>query len=179
MPEYWSGQLFHSPGDLPSPGIKPRSPALQADSLPAEPQGKPAYVCITSLSIIFWWTLRLRLLPYLRQCHYCRYEHGIVSSRYISRSRIAASHCSSVFNFLRIFHVFHIVAVPVYYPYSSPIWFLFLHVHIINFFLLCIFMVAILIDLKSYLIVVLICISIITSDLNFFSWTCWHFIHIL
>ena len=30
-----------SPGDLPEPGIKPRSPALQADSLPAEPPGKP------------------------------------------------------------------------------------------------------------------------------------------
>ena len=30
---------FPSPGDLPNPGIKPRSPTLQADSLPAEPQG--------------------------------------------------------------------------------------------------------------------------------------------
>ena len=39
--EYWSGQPFPSPGDLPNPGIKPRSPALQADSLPAEPLGKP------------------------------------------------------------------------------------------------------------------------------------------
>ena len=29
-----------TPGDLPNPGIKPTSPALQADSLPAEPQGK-------------------------------------------------------------------------------------------------------------------------------------------
>ena len=33
---------FSSPGDLPNPGIKPRSPTLQADSLPAEPQGKPS-----------------------------------------------------------------------------------------------------------------------------------------
>ena len=32
---------FPSPGDLPNPGIEPRSPALQVDSLPAEPQGKP------------------------------------------------------------------------------------------------------------------------------------------
>ena len=40
-PEYWSGQPFPSPGDLPNPGIKLRSPALQADSLPAGPQGKP------------------------------------------------------------------------------------------------------------------------------------------
>ena len=35
------GWPFPSPGDLPNPGIEPRSPALQADSLPAEPQGKP------------------------------------------------------------------------------------------------------------------------------------------
>ena len=40
-PGYWSGQPFPSPGDLPNPGIEPRSPALQMDSLPAEPQGKP------------------------------------------------------------------------------------------------------------------------------------------
>ena len=42
-PECWSGQLFPSPGDLLSPGIEPRSPALQADSLPAEPPGKPQW----------------------------------------------------------------------------------------------------------------------------------------
>ena len=38
--EYWSGLPFPSPGDLPDPGIKPRSPALQADTLPSEPSGK-------------------------------------------------------------------------------------------------------------------------------------------
>ena len=32
-----------SPGDLPNPGIEPRSPVLQADSLPAEPQGEPIH----------------------------------------------------------------------------------------------------------------------------------------
>jgi len=35
--EYWSGLPFPSPGDLPDPGIKPRSPALQADTLTSEP----------------------------------------------------------------------------------------------------------------------------------------------
>ena len=38
--EYRSGLLFPSPGDLPDPGIKPRSPALRADILPSEPPGK-------------------------------------------------------------------------------------------------------------------------------------------
>ena len=38
---YWSGLPFPSPGDLPNPGIKPGFPALQADSLLTELQGKP------------------------------------------------------------------------------------------------------------------------------------------
>ena len=38
--EYWSGLPFPSPGDLPDPGIEPRSPTLQADALPSEPPGK-------------------------------------------------------------------------------------------------------------------------------------------
>ena len=43
--EHWSGWPFLPPGDLPDPGIEPRSPALQAGSLPPEPPGK---------SILFW-----------------------------------------------------------------------------------------------------------------------------
>ena len=38
--EYWSGLPFPSPGDLPDPGIEPRSPALEADALTSEPPGK-------------------------------------------------------------------------------------------------------------------------------------------
>ena len=38
--EHWSGVPFTSSGDLPDPGIKPGSPALQADALPSEPPGK-------------------------------------------------------------------------------------------------------------------------------------------
>ena len=37
--ECWSGLPFPSPGDFPDPGIKSRSPALQADTLPSEPPG--------------------------------------------------------------------------------------------------------------------------------------------
>ena len=51
-PEYWNGQPFPSPGDLPNPGTKPRSPTLQADSLPAEPQGKLKNTGVGSLSFI-------------------------------------------------------------------------------------------------------------------------------
>ena len=42
--EYGSGLTFPSPGDLPDTGIKPRSPALQADSLPTKLQGKIFYM---------------------------------------------------------------------------------------------------------------------------------------
>ena len=42
--EYWSGLPFPSPGDLPGPGIEPRSPSLQADALTSEPPGKPFVV---------------------------------------------------------------------------------------------------------------------------------------
>ena len=38
--EYWSGLSFPSPGHLPNPGIKPRSPSSEADALTSEPPGK-------------------------------------------------------------------------------------------------------------------------------------------
>ena len=38
--EYWSGLPFPSPGDLPDPGIEPRSPILEADALTSEPPGQ-------------------------------------------------------------------------------------------------------------------------------------------
>ena len=41
--EYWDELPFFSPGDLSDPGIKPGSPALQADSSPSEPPGKQLY----------------------------------------------------------------------------------------------------------------------------------------
>ena len=51
-PEYWSGQPFPSPGDLPNPGTEPRVPTLQADSLPSEPPGKPKNTGVGSLSLL-------------------------------------------------------------------------------------------------------------------------------
>ena len=54
-PEDWSAEPFLSPGDLPNPGVKPGSPALQVDSLPAELPGKPE----TELSILIPETTRV------------------------------------------------------------------------------------------------------------------------
>ena len=65
--EHWSGLPFLSPWNLPNPGIEPAStvsPALQADSLPTKPSGKPnvcvsMYVChhLTSASVFMIWRL--------------------------------------------------------------------------------------------------------------------------
>ena len=68
--ECWSGLPFPSSGDLPNPGIQPRSPAFQADALPSEPLGKNGedgyHVCarifisrIFLLSLLIWYSLSL------------------------------------------------------------------------------------------------------------------------
>ena len=51
-PEYWSEEPFPSPGDLSNLGMEPRPPTLQADSLPAEPPGKPKNTGVGSLSLL-------------------------------------------------------------------------------------------------------------------------------
>ena len=53
-PEYWSGYLLPSPVDLPDPVIEPKSPALQADSLPAEPPGKLKSTGVGTCSPLQW-----------------------------------------------------------------------------------------------------------------------------
>ena len=49
--QYWSRSPFPSPGNLSNPGIEPRSPVLQADSLPSESPGKSKVSHILSLSL--------------------------------------------------------------------------------------------------------------------------------
>ena len=62
-PEYWSGQLFSSPGDRPNPGIEFMSPTLQADSLPVDLPVKP-HLQRTSCEMLGWkkHTLESRLM---------------------------------------------------------------------------------------------------------------------
>ena len=52
--EYWNGLPWLPPGDLPNPGIEPRSRTLQADSLPSEPQGKPKNTGVGSPLLLQW-----------------------------------------------------------------------------------------------------------------------------
>ena len=64
---------FPSPGDLPNLAIKPRCPALQVDSLSAEPQGKPKNTGVCSLPLLQWIFLTQESnqgLPHCRQILY-------------------------------------------------------------------------------------------------------------
>ena len=51
--EYWRGLPFPSPGDLPRPEVESKTPALQEDSLPSEPPGKPQYFIGTNKTVVY------------------------------------------------------------------------------------------------------------------------------
>ena len=71
---YWSGQPSLSPGDLPNPEIKPRSSSLKADSLPAEPPGKPMNNGVHSLSLFQGISLTQELNWGLLHCRRILYQ---------------------------------------------------------------------------------------------------------
>ena len=81
-PEYWSGWSFPSPGYLPNLGMKPRSSALQADSLPADPPGKPKNTGVGSLSLLQGLVLTQELKQGLLHCRWTlyqlRYQGGLI-----------------------------------------------------------------------------------------------------
>ena len=66
--EYWSGLSCPPPGDLPDPGIEPRSPALQADSLPlSRQQRKPCLVFNSDTHFVPHWLIQWGQLKYSEQ----------------------------------------------------------------------------------------------------------------
>ena len=74
--EYWSGLPFPSPGDLPDPGIKPESPAFQADSLLSEPPGKPIIIygrCIFDFIRYCQCFIKLMILFYMFTRNMCEF----------------------------------------------------------------------------------------------------------
>ena len=70
----WSGLPFPPPGDLPNPGIEPGFPALQTDSLPAEPPGKPKNTRGGSLSLLQGIFVTLELNRGLLHCRQILYQ---------------------------------------------------------------------------------------------------------
>ena len=92
-PEQWSGLPFPSPGDLPNPGIEPRSPTLQADSLPSEAPGNPLSVvselCTKSLQLC------LNLCDLMDYSLAGSFVHGILQARTLEWVAISSSRGSS------------------------------------------------------------------------------------
>ena len=82
-PEYWSGYPFPSPGNFPNPGTEPRSPELQADSLPAEPQGKPKNTGVGSLFLLQQIVLTQELNQGLLHCRWILYQLSYQGNIYI------------------------------------------------------------------------------------------------
>ena len=72
--EYWSGLPCPPPGDLPNPGMEPRFPALQVNSLPSEPPGKPMNTRVGSLSLFQGILLSQKLSQGLRDCRWILYQ---------------------------------------------------------------------------------------------------------
>ena len=80
--EYWSGLPCPPPGDLSNPGMEPRFPSMQVDSLPSDPPGKPMSTGVGSLSLLqgILWTQELnRSLLHCRQILYQLSYQGSLS----------------------------------------------------------------------------------------------------
>ena len=74
--EYWSGLSLSSPGDLPDPGIEPRSPAMQADALPSEPPEKPQIKWVQARTH----TLILSVFPLLNLSHKTPHQTPLIET---------------------------------------------------------------------------------------------------
>ena len=70
--EYWSGLPCPLPGDLPNPGIQPRSSALQENSLPSESPRKPNY----ALEVMIFLTLRIEIMIFY---HFKNYKVSLLT----------------------------------------------------------------------------------------------------
>ena len=89
--EYWSGLPFNSSWDLPGPGIEPRSPALQADSLPSEPLGNPLFNL--SLTAVARSLNVCQTLIHVTRGRY--YYHSHFTAEETETKRICSSHTAS------------------------------------------------------------------------------------
>ena len=88
---------FPSPGDLPNPGIEPRSPALQADSLPVEPQGKPKNTGLGSLSLLQWIFPTQELNQGLLHCRQILYQLSYEGSPIIKEMKRQLTEWEKIF----------------------------------------------------------------------------------
>ena len=91
--EYWSGLPCPPPGDLPNPGIEPRSLKLQVDSLLSEPPGKPKNTGMESLSLLQGIFLTQESSWVLLHCRWILYQLSYQGSLQLSTRRIIWGRC--------------------------------------------------------------------------------------
>ena len=105
--EYWSGLPFLSPRHLPDPGVEPRSPAMQADSLPYEPPEKPLkaaqrvfnslFLLLASGRQIKFNMARVTSWSHSHGCLNCRRPPAGKAHNHLSPCKFPRQHVSSVF----------------------------------------------------------------------------------
>ena len=115
--------LFPSPGDLSNPGIEPRSPTLQADSLPAEPEGKPKSTGVGSLSLIQCIFRIQESNQCLPNCRWILYQLSYQGSCYI-KSHSSFTYCAT-FSSLFVW--------PLFYHHLKLPWFFMCYTFIFSF----------------------------------------------
>ena len=91
-PEYWSRLPFPSPGDFPTLGIEPGSPAVQAESLPSEPPGKPRH----KLNPSSYHLQASRVVSSEGQAVWIWFCHCVSLGRYLSTGCVICAPCSHV-----------------------------------------------------------------------------------
>ena len=101
--KYWSGLPCPPPGDLPNPGIEPRSPVLQVDSSLSEPPGKPKNTGVGNLFLLQGYFPTQESNWDLLHCRWILYQlryHGSPHKLYV------CTFCTSLLLFF-IFQVFY------------------------------------------------------------------------
>ena len=177
--EYWSGFPFPSPGDLPNPAIEPGSPRGRQMLYHPSYQGSPIFYCVYVPYIIYpfisQWTFKL--LPYLGYYkQYCNeYRNTYIlwttfSSGYMPKN---LDHMVAIFRFWRHLRTILHSSCSNLHPYPQcrriP-----LSPHLLqNLWFADFLMIAILTDVKCFIIIVLICISLNLVMLSIFSYVYW------
>ena len=97
-PGYWGGYPFSSPEALPNPGIHPRFPTLQVDSLPAEPQGKPKNTGVGNLDLLKQTFPTLESNRGLLRCRQIVYQQSYEGLELISKRSAINLACLLIFH---------------------------------------------------------------------------------
>ena len=119
--EYWNMLPFLPPGDLPDPGIEPRSPALQAESLPFEPPGNPKLIIPSCIHVGSNGIISLFLMAELHCLYVPHILYLLICHGHYGCFHVLAIVNSAAMN-IGVHVSFRIIVLSGYIPRSSIIW---------------------------------------------------------